>query len=261
MNVRTATLFCLDTISRVRNRVAEVTASLSINVNHGTLMSILRKLIADLHSEKCTSSYSLSSSYRLTKLVAAETTTEYIDALFNFLMHLQTTGFAGNMLLGAGIIPLLVDLVKETPASRTDTVDSLIAANRAVSFLDNFTYSFASAATPFNTANGLQVFVARVNQLVKRGVQQRSDMQLESGDNKTTEQDMLSYPESTLLKSLFRCLQRLMGSGGNAEGVRNLIDSSLVESCRMVMQNRKIFGPQNMALGKLCGRARCMYAC
>ena len=184
-------------------------------------------------------------------LFAAETTTEYIDALFNFLMHLQTTGFAGNMLLGAGIIPLLVDLVKETPPSRSDTVDSLIAANRAVSFLDNFTYSFASAATPLKTANGLQFFVSRVNQLVKRGVQQRSDTQLEGGDSKPTAVlDTLSYPESTLLKSLFRCLQRLMGSGGNAEGVRNLIDSSLVESCRMVMQNRKIFGPQNMALGE-----------
>ena len=169
-------------------------------------------------------------------------------------MHLQTTGFAGNMLLGAGIIPLLVDLVKESPPSRADSVDALIAANRAVSFLDNFTYSFASAAGPFTTANGLQVFVARVNQLVKRGVQQQQNqdasMQVEGGSARA-DQDMLSFPESTLLKSLFRCLQRLMGSGGNAEGVRNLIDSSLVESCRLVMQNRKTFGPQNMALGGL----------
>lgn len=59
---------------------------------------------------------------------------------------------------------------------------------------------------------------------------------------------MLSFPESTLLKSLFRCLQRLMGSGGNQEGVRNLIDSSLVQSCKLVMQHRRVFGPQNLAL-------------
>ena len=39
-----------------------------------------------------------------------------------------------------------------------------------------------------------------------------------------------------------------MGSGGNAEGVRNLIDSTLVESCRLVMQHRRVFGPQNLAL-------------
>lgn len=58
----------------------------------------------------------------------------------------------------------------------------------------------------------------------------------------------LSYPELTLLKSLFRCLQRLMGSSSNTEGVRNLIDSSLVNSCRHVMQHRRAYGPQNLAL-------------
>jgi E3 ubiquitin-protein ligase HUWE1 len=52
MSLRTTTLFCLDTVSRIRSRVGEVTASLSVNVNHGTLMSILRKLVTDLHSEK-----------------------------------------------------------------------------------------------------------------------------------------------------------------------------------------------------------------
>lgn len=39
-----------------------------------------------------------------------------------------------------------------------------------------------------------------------------------------------------------------MGSGGNQEGVRNLIDSSLVQSCKLVMQHRRVFGPQNLAL-------------
>ena len=196
-------------------------------------------------------------------IAAAETTTEYIDALLNFLMHLQTSGFAGNMLLGAGVIPVLIDLTKDSSRSNND---SLLAANRAVSFLDNFTYSFSSASAPFSAAGGLTVFVDRVSQLVKRGVaigaeksgagaaasaNASDDMQIE-GHAQPVSQDVetLSFPETTLLKSLFRCLQRLMGSGTNAEGIRNLIDSSLVESCRHVMQHRKVFGPQNLALCK-----------
>ena len=266
MSVRTIALLCLDTVSRIRTKVGEVTSSLSVSVNHGTLMSVLRRLVSDLQSDarksgsRCRPPFVLESklSLHLRVTAVAETTTEYIDALFNFLMHLQTSGFAGNMLLGAGVIPVLIDLTKDS--SRL-TNDSLLAANRAVSFLDNFTYSFSSASAPFSAAGGLTVFVDRVSQLVKRGVaigtgaaanlSASGDMQIE-GQAQPVSQDVetLSFPETTLLKSLFRCLQRLMGSGTNAEGIRNLIDSSLVESCRHVMQYRKVFGPQNLALCK-----------
>lgn len=153
------------------------------------------------------------------------------------------------MLHGAGAIPLLVDLVKESKL----THDALLVANRAVTFLDNFTYSFPNAAGPFATAGGLQVFVERVRQLVAAGVavsSNKSSMDTEDASPlmQLHDPNVLSYGESTLLKSLFRCLQRLMNSGQNTEGVRQLIDSSLVESCKLVMKYRQAFGPQNFAL-------------
>lgn len=153
------------------------------------------------------------------------------------------------MLHGAGAIPLLVDLVKETKL----THDALLVANRAVTFLDNFTYSFPNASGPFATAGGLQVFVERVRQLVAAGVAVSSDNKNMDTEDvnplmQLNDPNVLSYGESTLLKSLFRCLQRLMNSGQNTEGVRQLIDSSLVESCKLVMKHRHAFGPQNFAL-------------
>lgn len=51
MDVRTVALLALDTCCRVDHRVNDVTTALSVSVNHGTLMSILRKLAADLHSD------------------------------------------------------------------------------------------------------------------------------------------------------------------------------------------------------------------
>lgn len=179
----------------------------------------------------------------------AESTSEYVDALFSFLTYLQTAQHAGNMLHGAGAIPLLIDLVKETGLSH----DALLVANRAVTFLDNFTYSFPNASGPFATAGGLQVFVERVQKLVAAGVavsDAQNDMAAEVASPLLQPNDpgTLSHGESTLLKSLFRCLQRLMNSGQNTEGVRQLIDSSLVESCKLVMKYRHAFGPQNLAL-------------
>lgn len=153
------------------------------------------------------------------------------------------------MLHGAGAIPLLIDLVKETGLSH----DALLVANRAVTFLDNFTYSFPNASGPFATAGGLQIFVQRVQQLVAAGVAVSESYQAMDTDTanpllQPNDPGTLSYGESTLLKSLFRCLQRLMNSGQNTEGVRQLIDSSLVESCKLVMKHRQAFGPQNLAL-------------
>lgn len=153
------------------------------------------------------------------------------------------------MLHGAGAIPLLIDLVKETGLSH----DALLVANRAVTFLDNFTYSFPNASGPFATAGGLQIFVQRVQQLVAAGVAVSESYQAMDTDTanpllQPNDPGTLSYGESTLLKSLFRCLQRFMNSGQNTEGVRQLIDSSLVESCKLVMKHRQAFGPQNLAL-------------
>lgn len=51
MDVRTVALLCLDTASRVRSKAGEVTSSLSISVNHGILMSLLRRMVGDLHSD------------------------------------------------------------------------------------------------------------------------------------------------------------------------------------------------------------------
>lgn len=192
LTIRTVALLTLDTVSRVRNKVGEVTSALSVSVNHGTLMSILRRLHSDLQSGSCTlqmpsACYCAKANnptercFDFLSAMPDEANSEYIDALFNFLMHLQTTGFAGNMLLGAGIIPLLIDLVKEN----SGTPETLLAANRAVTFLDNFTYSFTVAAGPFATAGGLTVFVERVKELVDSGVrldEGRSGMQIEGND-------------------------------------------------------------------------------
>lgn len=59
----------------------------------------------------------------------------------------------------------------------------------------------------------------------------------------------LSFEEVTILKALLRALQRLMQTAGTTEGLRNLVDTSLLGSVKLIIQNRAMFGSQVFALG------------
>ena len=70
---------------------------------------------------------------------------------------------------------------------------------------------------------------------------------------------MLSFDQAALLKSLLRAIQRLMQTAGTTEGLRNLIDTSLLGSVRSILQNRVVFGAQLFALGTLSERVTEMH--
>lgn len=63
---------------------------------------------------------------------------------------------------------------------------------------------------------------------------------------------LLSFDQAALLKALLRAIQRLMQTAGTTEGLRNLIDSTLLASVKNVMVHRAIFGPQLFGLGEFC---------
>lgn len=45
-------------------------------------------------------------------------------------------------------------------------------------------------------------------------------------------------------------MHRMMQSSGTAEGLRGLIDSSLLKSIQKVMEHRSLFGPSVLPIGK-----------
>ena len=46
-------------------------------------------------------------------------------------------------------------------------------------------------------------------------------------------------------------MHRMMQSSGTSEGLRGLLDSSLVQSAKKVMANRSVFGANVLAIGML----------
>lgn len=124
-------------------------------------------------------------------------------------------------------------------------------------------YGYSAAFTLFGTAGGLAIFVERVKDEIELCIAAHGEIAAVSDGvmdaptgafsrNHCPRADpiagLLSFEQAALLKALLRALQRLMQTAGTTEGLRNLIDTSLLASIKSVMVNRVIFGPQLFAL-------------
>ena len=72
-------------------------------------------------------------------------------------------------------------------------------------------------------------------------------------------QGLLQFSRAGALKHLLRSMHRLMQSSGTTEGMRGLIDSSLLKSVEKIIKYRGIFGPNVLPIGKcaLYGGIKC----
>lgn len=61
-----------------------------------------------------------------------------------------------------------------------------------------------------------------------------------------------------MLKHTLRSMHRMMQSTGTSEGLRGLIDSTLPQSIKKIMEYRGLFGPNLLPLGK---HSRCFVGC
>lgn len=134
-------------------------------------------------------------------------------------------------------------------------------------------YGYSSAFTLFISAGGLSVFVDRVKAEIELCIEAHSTLASDKvaapSDSPTGElfsslipladiadpslicfAGLLSFEQASLLKGLLRAVQRLMQTAGTTEGLRNLIDSSLLSSVKAIMEHRVVFGPQVFALGQ-----------
>lgn len=58
------------------------------------------------------------------------------------------------------------------------------------------------------------------------------------------------YRRTTVLKLLLRSVHRLMQAQGTAEGLRNLVDSSLTKSLDLIFRNFSKAGPSVLSFGE-----------
>lgn len=137
--VQTVALAALDALARYRSKIQEVLTSVNAGVNHGILMAMLRKTIAHIALPASTMPHS------------------FVDALLSFVTFISSHASGGNMVVGAGLIPLLIQLIENKLTIRLPVV------SKAMQLVDNVLYSFTNAFHLFTAARGVETLVERIS--------------------------------------------------------------------------------------------------
>ncbi|KAF9227402.1 hypothetical protein BS17DRAFT_727628 [Gyrodon lividus] len=221
-SVQVAAVVALDSIARYRGRIQDLLGAVNAGVNHGILMALLRKTILEVsnHESKLPNSF--------------------VEALLAFVTYLAQHAGGGNMIVGAGLVPLLVQIVENKFTQRLQMV------SKAMQLVDNVLYGYSNAFQLFSNARGVDVLVERI--------QHEIDFDITMYGDETRSRDIfgsyggLPVARAAVLKHTLRSIHRMMQSSGTSEGLRGLIDSSLVQSIKKIMEYRGLFGPSVLPL-------------
>jgi E3 ubiquitin-protein ligase HUWE1 len=198
---------------------------------------------------------------------------EFPEALLGFITYLASQSAGGTQVVGAGLVQQLILLVENRLPERMTVV------SKAMPLVDNLLYGFPTAFQLFINAHGVDAMVERIFHEVTTGVEKYGDTVEASNQGvvggtasklfgsahlfevKACFLGLLPFVHSSLLKHIIRSMHRMMQSSGTAEGLRTLIDSSLVKSIKIIMENKVLFGPPIYSIGKsTLGKLMCVLA-
>ena len=100
VQVQTAAIAALDGMARYRNKVQDVLTAVNAGVNHGILMALLRKTVGEIANPESTIPQ------------------PFVEALLAFVTFIATHASGGNMVVGAGLIPLLIQIIEVRQPNR-----------------------------------------------------------------------------------------------------------------------------------------------
>ncbi|XP_006461106.1 hypothetical protein AGABI2DRAFT_204611 [Agaricus bisporus var. bisporus H97] len=215
--VQTAAIAVLDSLTRYRNRCQEVLTAVNAGVNHGILMALFRKTVHDVANPSSSIPQS------------------FIEALLQFVTLIATHTTGVNMVVGAGLIPLLIQLVENRLSNRLPVV------SKTLQLIDSVLYSFQNGFSLFVAARGVSILVDRIEYEIDHDIQNYKTIAEIQDFNFAG--SCLPIPRSSVLKHLLRTMHRMMQSSGTSEGLRGLIDTSLIKSVKSIIDNRGLFGP------------------
>lgn len=138
IQVQTAAVYALDAIGRYRSKVQDVLTAVNAGVNHGILMALFRKTIGELANTDSTMPQA------------------FVEAIISFVTYIAAHAAGGNMVVSAGLIPLLVQVIENRLPNR------LYALSKTMQLLDNILYGYTNAFQLFCNARGIEVLVGRI---------------------------------------------------------------------------------------------------
>ncbi|KAL2073000.1 hypothetical protein VTL71DRAFT_10324 [Oculimacula yallundae] len=229
-SLQTLAFGVMDAMSNFLTKFPDVCVALNTNVNHGVLLYVVRKAVAEMSKDDDDS------------LQRTEDDV-WRGTLFTLLANLSINPRTAGDLVTAGLIPILVEVL----ALRTSTAK--LYQPQILSFLDTIMYSAREAFTALVGADGLDA----VSSLIVHEVASAAD-NAAAGNGMPAQyrSSLVDYNipffQQQILKWLFKFIHHMMstagGYGGNFDRLlRNLIDSSqLLGSLRQIIGNAHLYG-------------------
>ncbi|XPS94894.1 HECT-type E3 ubiquitin transferase [Ascochyta lentis] len=225
--LQTFTFNALEALAKHKTKSADVCTALSVNVNHGVLFYIVRKLVAGL---------GVADGQQI-DLVEDE----WRDAVFSLLNTIpQSQSRTGEGMVSAGLLEILVEVLK----LRTDKAER--NHPKILNFLDTFVYNLQHAFAALVSARGLEIIadLMQYEVVTSKTLAEENKGMPKEYKTQLTDYQIPFYHQQTL-RWLFKFLNHMMShTGGNFDRLmRQLIDSSqLLTALRTVLSNASIFG-------------------
>ncbi|KAJ5637707.1 hypothetical protein N7490_007586 [Penicillium lividum] len=225
--LQTLAIYALDALAKHKARAVDVCAALSVNVNHGVLMFLTRKVVNELSAEDDDSGDCFGDEWR--------------DALLSLLRTLPSSSSrTPETLVAAGLIPMFVDILN------LRTVKARRVYSRIMEFLDTFVHAVRDALSILTAAKGFDAISDLIDHETKTAFEKVSSGAGFPKQYKNPSIDyQIPYFQQQTLRWMFRFVNHIMqhNGGGFDRVLRNLIDSpQLLTSLRLVFENARIFG-------------------
>ncbi|KAF2036199.1 hypothetical protein EK21DRAFT_83903 [Setomelanomma holmii] len=227
LELQTVILNALEALAKHKSKSPDICTSLSVNVNHGVLFYLVRKLVAGLGSDNPSEDDLEEDQWR--------------DALFSLLNTLPgTQQRTGEGMVSAGLLEILVEALK----LRTERAER--NHPKILNFLDTFVYNLRDAFQTLVNAKGLDIIADLMQYEVDIAKTLAENGKGMPQEHKTQLTDyVVPFYHQQSLRWLFKFLNHMMGHTGtnNDRLMRTLIDSAqLLNSLRTVLSNARTYG-------------------
>ncbi|KAI1343885.1 hypothetical protein F5Y15DRAFT_180953 [Xylariaceae sp. FL0016] len=234
IDLQSIAMALLEAISGYHSKVPDIFSALNASVNHGVLLYIIRKAVAEMKEDDA--------GERWTQM------DEWRDSLFSLTLHITMqmatiTGRSTPEIISAGLLDIMVEIlnVRSNIAERT--------YGTLVGFLDQLIYNVQSSFQTLVNADGLESITNLIThevELAKRlvetgkGTPGNHQSQIVDYDIPFYQQQNLKF----LLKFIHHLMSNAFAFGGNTDRLlRNLVDKTeLLHSIRDIIENMTKFG-------------------
>lgn len=219
-------VLALDTLSYVchqQTRRADVLAAVSGNVSHGALMTSIRSIITALQNGESVDE-------------------NFSSALFATIIHIAASHSLCMILVSAGLVPLLLELVQV----RNDT-KCVRTLSAVMELLDHVIIDVPATFPIFTQSRGVPIMIEAISREVDYDIAHQDEERPNIPDYCLVDHEM-SYFRSQWIRSLFVVVSNILTHIRGSENVHNVVDSPLMQVTKLVVSHSQLFGSKIVSL-------------